>query len=254
MGVLEPGSRLLMDPVVPATWPEGPLELRDAAEPRRILGSELLVRGRVWDVRRDTIELGDGQTVVRDLVVHTGAVGVLALDEQGRLLLVRQYRHPVAMALWEPVAGLLDLPTEPPLEAARRELVEEAGLVAGRWDVLLDYESSPGGSSEALRLYLARGLAPAPGGRPPGEGRSGTCRTPGCPSKWHATTSWPVDSPHPSPWSACLRRAHRGTSAGARCGRRRRRGRRGPWHLQRTGCTAAERGRLYVPSKIEAAG
>lgn len=159
-----------MDPVVPATWPQAPVDLADTADPRRIVGSEQLARGRVWDVRRDTVELGDGQTVVRDLVVHTGAVGVLALDEQDRLLLVRQYRHPVAMTLWEPVAGLLDLAMESPLEAGRRELVEEAGLVAERWDVLLDYESSPGGSSEVLRVFLARDLAPADGGRPPGDG------------------------------------------------------------------------------------
>ena len=212
------------------------------------------MRGRVWDVRRDTIELGDGQTVVRDLVVHTGAVGVLALDEQGRLLLVRQYRHPVAMALWEPVAGLLDLPTEPPLEAARRELVEEAGLVAGRWDVLLDYESSPGGSSEALRLYLARGLAPAPGGRPPGEGEERDM-----PYTWV-----PLEMARDHVLAGRFTAPITVVGVLAACASRdlgwstlrppRRRGRRGPWHLQRTGCTSAERGRLYVPSKIEAAG
>jgi ADP-ribose pyrophosphatase len=159
------------DPVVPATWDGEVTGLADAPDARVVLGSETLVRGRVWDVRRDTVDLGDGQTVIRDLVVHTGAVAVLALDDEDRLLLVRQYRHPVALSLWEPVAGLLDGgPDELPLDAARRELVEEAGLVAGRWDLLLDYESSPGGSSETLRLYLARGLEAAPGGRPPGDG------------------------------------------------------------------------------------
>ncbi len=154
----------------PASWPEDPALLRDAPAPRRIVDSEPLVQGRVWDVRRDTVDLGDGQTVVRDLMVHTGAVGVIALDATDRVLLIRQYRHPVAMMLWEPVAGLLDVPDEAPLDCARRELVEEAGLLAAQWSVLVDFETTPGGSSEVLRVYLARELAPAPGGRPVGEG------------------------------------------------------------------------------------
>jgi ADP-ribose pyrophosphatase len=145
-------------------------DVRDESDPGPVLTSELLVSGKVWDVRRDTVELRDGQVVVRDLVIHYGAVGVLAIDDEDRVLLVRQYRHPVAMMLWEPVAGLLDVPGEDPVSAARRELVEEAGLVAGRWDLLVDYEPSPGGSSEALRLYLARDVSPAPGGRPAGTG------------------------------------------------------------------------------------
>jgi ADP-ribose pyrophosphatase len=145
-------------------------DVRDEADPRPVLASQDLVSGMVWDVRRDTVDLRDGQVVVRDLVLHTGAVGVLVMDEQDRVLLIRQYRHPVGMLMWEPVAGLLDLPGEDPLTAARRELVEEAGLLARRWDVLVDYEPSPGGSSEALRVYLAREVALAPGGRPAGEG------------------------------------------------------------------------------------
>jgi ADP-ribose pyrophosphatase len=145
-------------------------DVRDEPDPRPVLASELLVSGKVWDVRRDTVDLRDGQVVVRDLVVHYGAVGVLVIDDEDRVLLVRQYRHPVAMMLWEPVAGLLDVPGEDPVSAARRELVEEAGLVAGRWNLLVDYEPSPGGSSEALRLYLARDVSPAPGRRPAGAG------------------------------------------------------------------------------------
>jgi ADP-ribose pyrophosphatase len=74
------------------------------------------------------------------------------------------------MALWEPVAGLLDVADESPRDGAARELVEEAGLVARRWDVLVDFENSPGGSSETIRCYLVRDLAPAPGGRPDGDG------------------------------------------------------------------------------------
>ena len=160
----------MADFVVDPTWAGDLADLADEPVVNRIVASEPLVEGRVWDVRRDSVDLGDGQTVVRDFVVHPGAVGVLAIDAADRVLLVRQYRHPVGMALWEPVAGLLDVADESPLTGAARELVEEAGLVAARWDVLVDLENSPGGSSETIRCYLARDLAPAPGGRPVGDG------------------------------------------------------------------------------------
>lgn len=156
--------------VVPPTWPGETAELADAPDDRTIVDTELLHAGMVWDLRRDTVDLGDGQTVRREFIQHTGAVGVLALDDHDRVLLIRQYRHPVGMSLWEPVAGLLDVADESPLAGAARELVEEAGLVADQWDVLVDIENSPGGSSETIRCYLARSLSPAPGGRPPGEG------------------------------------------------------------------------------------
>ena len=156
--------------VLPPTWPGDPSSLTDEPDERAILESELIHTGMVWDLRRDTVDLGDGQTVRREFVQHTGAVGVLALDDHDRVLLIRQYRHPVGMSLWEPVAGLLDVVDESPQAGAARELVEEAGLVAHRWDVLVDLENSPGGSSETIRCYLARDLEPAPGGRPPGDG------------------------------------------------------------------------------------
>ena len=123
---------------------------------------ELVHRGLVWDVRRDEVELGDGQVVTREIVVHTGAVGVLPMDERGQVLLLRQYRHPVSSYLWEPPAGLLDVPDEDALVAAQRELAEEADLVAADWYVLVDYYNSPGGSTEAFRCYLARGLTDVP--------------------------------------------------------------------------------------------
>lgn len=156
--------------VLPPTWPGDPSSLTDEVDERALLESELIHAGMVWDLRRDTVDLGDGQTVRREFVQHPGAVGVLALDDHDRVLFIRQYRHPVGMSLWEPVAGLLDVADESPQVGAARELVEEAGLVAGRWDVLVDLENSPGGSSETIRCYLARDLAPAPGGRPPGDG------------------------------------------------------------------------------------
>ena len=127
-----------------------------------VLSSKIVHDGLVWDVRRDEVELGDGQTVTREVVVHTGAVGVIALDEQDRVLLVRQYRHPVRSYLWEPPAGLLDVAGEDPVDAARRELAEEADLRADEWHLLVDYYNSPGGSTESFRCYLARGLHDVP--------------------------------------------------------------------------------------------
>src|SRR5439155_20918141 len=104
--------------------------------------------------------LPSGDAVARDVVEHPGAVGVIALDDAERVLLVQQYRHPVRRLLWEPPAGLLDQPGENPLAAARRELYEEAGHRAAEWLTLVDAFTSPGMSDEAIRIYLARGLAP----------------------------------------------------------------------------------------------
>lgn len=101
----------------------------------------------------------DGQTVPRDVVEHPGAVGIIALDESDRVLLLQQYRHPPGRLLWEPPAGLLDEPGESPHETAVRELYEEAGYRAARWDVLIDGFTSPGMTDEAIRLYLARELS-----------------------------------------------------------------------------------------------
>lgn len=121
--------------------------------------------GRVWTVVRDQVRIGEIDSV-RDVVMHPGAVAVIAVDDDDRILLVRQYRHPVAMYLFEPPAGLLDVAGEPPLETARRELAEEAGVQASTWHTLVDLFNTPGGSSEAIRVYLASDLTALPGGRP----------------------------------------------------------------------------------------
>ncbi|HEU4758105.1 MAG TPA: NUDIX hydrolase [Agromyces sp.] len=124
---------------------------------------ETVFEGRIWDVRRDTLAYGEhGAPIVREYVAHTGAVAILALDDDDRVLLIKQYRHPVRARDWEIPAGLLDAAHESPLEAARRELAEEADLVASDWAVLADYFTTPGGSDEAIRVYLARGLTAAP--------------------------------------------------------------------------------------------
>lgn len=136
--------------------------LQDLFVVRPVTARETVFSGMVWDVVRDTIDLGEAGIVRREYVQHTGAVGVLALDDDDRVLFVRQYRHPVGMELWELPAGLLDMAGESPLECARRELAEEADLQAERWDVLIDWFNSPGGMTEALRLYLARGVSAVP--------------------------------------------------------------------------------------------
>lgn len=126
-----------------------------------IVAHELLGHGVIQDFARDVVSVPDGSTMVRDYLVHTGAVGVIALDEAERVVVVRQYRHPVGFRLLEPPAGLLDADGEAWLDAARRELAEEVGLAASDWRVLVDYMTSPGCLQESLRIYLARGLTVA---------------------------------------------------------------------------------------------
>jgi 8-oxo-dGDP phosphatase len=139
-------------------------ELVDRLEQRPVEHSETVFKGMVWNVVRDTVDLGEGGTVRREYLEHPGAVGVVALDDRGRVLLIQQYRHPVGTFEWELPAGLLDVAGEPPWQAAARELNEEVDLEAGRWDVLMDYYSSPGGVSESLRIFLARDLSDVPHG------------------------------------------------------------------------------------------
>jgi ADP-ribose pyrophosphatase len=124
----------------------------------RVEDSQLVFEGRVISVRKDRVTMPGDTTSQRDVVVHPGAVGAVALDDQGRVLLVTQYRHPVRRRLDELPAGLLDKPGEPALQAAQRELVEEAGLAADTWHVLVDTLTSPGMSDEAIRIFLARDL------------------------------------------------------------------------------------------------
>ena len=126
-----------------------------------IVSTEVAFTGKVWNIRRDAFLL-DGHEITREYMDHTGAVAVLALDERDRVLLIKQYRHPVRMRDWELPAGLLDFDGESPLDAAKRELAEEVDLVAETWDLLSEFMTSPGGSNEVLRVYLARGVSAAP--------------------------------------------------------------------------------------------
>ncbi|WP_308468441.1 NUDIX hydrolase [Rathayibacter soli] len=134
-----------------------PDALSDEAASVDIVRSDVVYPGVVWDIRRDAFAYNGG-TIVREYVDHTGAVAILALDADDNVLLIKQYRHPVRTREWEIPAGLLDIAGELPLAAAQRELAEEADLIATRWDVLAEFYTSPGGSDEAIRIYLARDL------------------------------------------------------------------------------------------------
>ncbi len=114
--------------------------------------------GRIFNVVTDQVRMPDGQVHPRDVVTKLHAVGVVPLDDQGRVVLIRQYRHPVREYLWELPAGLADIEGEDPIETARRELAEETDLVAGSLEHLLELHLSPGFTNESIRLYLARDL------------------------------------------------------------------------------------------------
>jgi 8-oxo-dGDP phosphatase len=119
----------------------------------------VLDTARVISVRQDRLRSpADGAEFVRDVVIHPGAVGVVALDDDERVLLVSQYRHPVGHRLFEVPAGLLDVPGEPYRLAAARELYEEGHVRADEWRVLVDLFTSPGMTTESTRIFLARGL------------------------------------------------------------------------------------------------
>ncbi len=122
--------------------------------------------GRVSDFVADDVTAPDGTVLRREFLSHPGAVAVIALDEENRVAVVTQYRHPAGFRFLEPPAGLLDHAGENYLVAAQRELAEEAGLAAADWRVLVDVFTSPGCNSESIRIFLARGLTEV--GRPDG--------------------------------------------------------------------------------------
>ncbi|WP_040339309.1 NUDIX domain-containing protein [Candidatus Blastococcus massiliensis] len=132
----------------------------------RVLASETVFEGHVISLRRDTVAMPGGGDSVREVVAHPGAVAVVALDDDDRVVLLRQYRHPVGGYLWELPAGLRDADGEPPLETAKRELAEEVQLAADRWSLLTTTYNSPGFCDELVLVYLAEGLRDAP--RPDG--------------------------------------------------------------------------------------
>ena len=135
--------------------------LHDEGFAVEVLDSDVAFAGKVWDIRRERFAYGGGE-LVREFMEHPGAVAVLAVDAQDRILTIQQYRHPIQLRNWELPAGLLDVEGEPPLEAAQRELAEEADLAAGDWQLLITMHTSPGGSDEVIHVYRATQLSAAP--------------------------------------------------------------------------------------------
>ncbi|MEO3783573.1 NUDIX hydrolase [Actinocorallia sp. B10E7] len=141
------------------------MDVQDTVERWRVTGSAEHFKGRIITVREDEVLMpnGDGlEPVRREYVEHPGAVGTVALDGEGRILLLRQYRHPVGHLLWEVPAGLRDVAGEPLWRTAERELLEEAGYRAATWHTLLDTFQTPGMSDERVRVFLARDLERVP--------------------------------------------------------------------------------------------
>ena len=140
----------MVEDLPPESWP--------------VAGTEEHFRNWLVSVRNDKVTMPDGHQAERTVITHIGAVAILALDERDRVLMIRQYRHPVARELWEIPAGLRDVSGESLADTARRELLEETGHVARDWRVLVDSYSSPGIITERMRIFLARGLETADSG------------------------------------------------------------------------------------------
>lgn len=122
-----------------------------------VSSTSTVYRGAIWDVVRDEFTY-NGETLVRDYVDHTGAVAIVALNDDDEIMMIRQYRHSIRTLNWEIPAGLLDVPGEDPLECAKRELAEEADLQAEYWEYLTTLNTTPGGSNEFIHIYVATGL------------------------------------------------------------------------------------------------
>ncbi|HJF14843.1 MAG TPA: NUDIX hydrolase [Enteractinococcus helveticum] len=120
-------------------------------------------QGAIWDIQRDTFTMTDtDQPLTREYITHPGAVAIVAVDDQQRIAMINQYRHPVGQDCWEIPAGLLDVEGESHLVTAQRELAEEADLQAADWSVLVDHYPSAGSSAEAIRIFLAQGIEELP--------------------------------------------------------------------------------------------
>lgn len=130
---------------------------KDKPAALNISQSEVVFTGKIWNVVREHFDYSGAQ-LAREFVAHPGAVAVIAVDEELRVLLIHQYRHPVRSYLWEVPAGLLDATDATKAAAAERELLEESGYQAGSISPLIDFYTTPGGNSEQISIFLARDL------------------------------------------------------------------------------------------------
>ena len=127
--------------------------------PERTLHSERIYEGKIINLRVDTVELPSGKKTKREIVEHAGCTAIVALDSKNNVLLVRQYRKAVEKMLLEIPAGGIES-GENPVEGARRELEEETGFSAAKWEELSRFYTSPGFTTELMYLYLATDLKP----------------------------------------------------------------------------------------------
>lgn len=126
-----------------------------------VVSSQERFAGKIIKVVTDVVRMPDGEAAPRDVVRHPGAVGVVAVDDDLRVLLIKQYRHALRAAIWEVPAGINDVDGEAPERTAARELHEETGWAAGTLTHLLTAHSSPGCSDERYEVFLGRDLREA---------------------------------------------------------------------------------------------
>lgn len=124
-----------------------------------VVSSQDVHIGHVVGLRVDDVRMPGGSVAKREVVEHLGAVAICAIDDEGMVTLIHQYRHPLGRRIWELPAGLLDEAGEQPADTARRELLEEAGVTANRWETLVDVAASPGFTDEVVRVFLARDVS-----------------------------------------------------------------------------------------------
>ena len=131
----------------------------DRSLSEKLLDKEVVFPGKIIRLEHWHVSLPNGETALREVAVHPGAAAVVALDEEGCVLMVRQHRIAVDRLTWEIPAGKLDSPDESPLVCAKRELSEETGYTAQTWRKLTCLETTPGFCNERIHIYLATGLS-----------------------------------------------------------------------------------------------
>jgi len=132
----------------------------DEILPDQVINSQDIYSGKVVSLAVDTVQMKNGKEIIREKVTHPGAVAVVPRDDQGNIILIRQYRHAVDTILWEIPAGKLE-PNENPDDCARRELVEETGWYPEKLTKVTSFYTAPGFASEIIHLFVAEDLKSA---------------------------------------------------------------------------------------------